>query len=82
MKQSDIEKMSVGEKLQAMEALWSALDDDEVEVPAWHEPILKERLEALDGGQADGISLDDYKRRKLNENQWGVRPSKVDNSSG
>lgn len=27
MKRSEIEKMSVDEKLQAMEALWSALDE-------------------------------------------------------
>ncbi|MEO0444213.1 MAG: addiction module protein [Pseudomonadota bacterium] len=66
MKQSDIEKMSVDEKLQAMEALWSALDDDDVDAPDWHEPILQKRVEALESGQEECIPLDVVKRRKFN----------------
>lgn len=39
-----LEKMTVAEKLQAMEELWADLSRDEnFESPAWHEEVLKER---------------------------------------
>ncbi|HEY5297876.1 MAG TPA: addiction module protein [Verrucomicrobiae bacterium] len=39
-----LEKMSVAEKLQAMEELWADLSRDKnFESPAWHEKILQER---------------------------------------
>jgi hypothetical protein len=39
-----LEKMTVAEKLQAMEELWADLSRDEsFESPAWHEKVLKER---------------------------------------
>ena len=65
MKQSEIEKMSVDEKLQAMEALWSALDDGDVDAPEWHQSILKKRIQELESGQVECIPLDVLKRRKL-----------------
>ena len=66
MKQADIEKMSVDEKLQTMEALWSALADDEVDAPEWHNSILNDRVQALESGEEACIPLDKIKRRKLN----------------
>jgi hypothetical protein len=39
-----LEKMTVAEKLQAMEELWADLSRDEIfESPAWHGEILKKR---------------------------------------
>ena len=39
-----LEKMTVAEKLQAMEELWADLSRDEnLESPAWHGEILKKR---------------------------------------
>jgi hypothetical protein len=39
-----LEQMTVAEKLQAMEELWADLSRDEnLESPAWHEQILRER---------------------------------------
>lgn len=39
-----LDKMTVAEKLQAMEALWADLSRDEsLASPAWHEDVLKER---------------------------------------
>ncbi|MGH7950653.1 MAG: addiction module protein [Limisphaerales bacterium] len=39
-----LEKMTVAEKLQAMEELWTDLSRDEnFESPAWHEKILQQR---------------------------------------
>ena len=63
MKQSGIDNMSVGEKLQAIEALWDALDDDEVKSPDWHYEVLEERSRLLDSGQAELISLDEFKKQ-------------------
>ncbi len=66
MKQSDIDSMSVGEKLQAIEALWEALEDSDVEPPAWHDDVLKERVELLNNGKAKWVSLEELKQRKFN----------------
>lgn len=51
MKQSEIEEMSADEKLQAMDALWNALDDDDVDAPEWHEPILKKVFKRWKAGK-------------------------------
>jgi hypothetical protein len=49
----DIEKMSRAEKLQTMEALWTALSrtETEVESPAWHNAVLKETETRVTAGQ-------------------------------
>ena len=65
MKQSEIENMSVGEKLQAMEALWNALDDD-IAVPELHESTLQKRLKLSESGQVGYMTLDEVKKRKIN----------------
>lgn len=62
MKQSDIDSMSVNEKLHAIEALWDALGDDDLESPQWHHEILEERARALDSGNSEFISLDELKK--------------------
>jgi hypothetical protein len=42
-------KMTVAEKLQAMEELWADLSrDEQLESPAWHETILRERANQTD----------------------------------
>jgi hypothetical protein len=39
-----LEKMTLAEKLQAMEALWADLSRDEaMESPGWHEQVLQAR---------------------------------------
>jgi Putative addiction module component len=39
-----LEKMTVAEKLQAMEELWADLSRDEIfESPSWHGEVLKKR---------------------------------------
>jgi Putative addiction module component len=43
-----LEKMTVAEKLQAMEELWADLSRDEnFESPSWHEEILKKRANEI-----------------------------------
>jgi hypothetical protein len=49
----EIEKMTVEEKLRAMEALWAALsrNEQDIQSPAWHGQILAERESRVKSGQ-------------------------------
>lgn len=59
----EIKKMSMIERLQAMEALWDSLLDEESEIesPEWHQDILEERKRKIRDGKAEFISLEDLK---------------------
>lgn len=48
-----LEKMSREEKLRMMEELWADLsrDESQVESPAWHGDVLRERAEAVNSGK-------------------------------
>ena len=48
-----VEKMSRTEKLQAMEAIWTALSTSDAEVasPTWHADVLRETEERLSRGE-------------------------------
>jgi len=55
--------MTLEEKLQAMEALWEDLsrNPDNLESPAWHEDVLREREERLASNEA---SVMDWEQAK------------------
>ena len=64
----EIKKMSTIERLQAMEALWDSLMDEESEIesPQWHRDIIEERKRKIENGKAEFISLEELKAtRKL-----------------
>ena len=63
---SDIEHMTRSEKLQAMEALWDSLlqEDNSMEAPAWHNAILEQRKLEMASGRARFLSLDELKARR------------------
>lgn len=63
MNSLEITHMSVAEKLQTLEALWEALDDEDIVSPDWHHEVLKEREGLLDRGEATFVSLDELKKR-------------------
>jgi len=50
-----IEKLSLAQKLDLMEAIWDNLTKDEgpLESPDWHGPILRNRETAMESGKAD-----------------------------
>ena len=49
----EIDKMTLAEKLRAMEALWDDLcRRDAVPVPQWHKDILDERQQLIKSGKA------------------------------
>ncbi len=47
-----LDKMTVAEKLRAMEALWADLSPDEsqIEAPAWHGEVLRDREAKIKSG--------------------------------
>ena len=49
-----IDRMTIEEKLVAMEALWDGLFRDESQIPVqdWHKQILDERQRQIDTGEA------------------------------
>lgn len=59
----EIKKMSVKERLQAMETLWDSLVDEESEIesPQWHREILEDRQRKIENGKAEFISLKELK---------------------
>ena len=56
----EIKKMSRVKRLQAMEALWDSLIDEESEIesPEWHRDVLEERRRKIQTGKAVFISLE------------------------
>ena len=62
---TEISKMSVVERLQAMEALWDSLTHESTEIrsPEWHEEILSVRKEKVESGNANFISLEELKSK-------------------
>jgi putative addiction module component (TIGR02574 family) len=63
MNAQEIKKMSRIERLQAMEALWDSLIDEESEIesPEWHRDILEERKRKIETGKAEFISLEELR---------------------
>ena len=57
----DIAKMTVPERIQAMEQLWDSLSpqESEIESPQWHWDILDERVRKIENGTAEFIALDE-----------------------
>lgn len=65
LESAQISKMSMAERLQAMEQLWDALcrGGGEVSSPAWHADVLAERKARARGGEARFLTLDQLKAR-------------------
>lgn len=60
-----LSKLSLSQKLDLMETLWSDLTRDEssFKSPDWHEPILKEREKAHTAGRLTSSSWSEAKAR-------------------
>ncbi|MCX7546305.1 addiction module protein [Marinicella gelatinilytica] len=70
MKDLDFRRMSVNERLQMMESIWSSLcqESEAIESPDWHTEILKERKAKLESGEAKFISLETLKGYNIAKN--------------
>lgn len=62
---AEIEKMSVAEKIQAMELLWCSISSspENIPSPAWHKEVLMDRLTKLESGKAEFLTIDQLKQR-------------------
>lgn len=62
---SEIERMSVEERLQAIEQLWDSLSrlDDAVPSPAWHGEVLAARRASVEAGEGEFLSVAELRER-------------------
>lgn len=62
---ADIERMSLTERLQAMELLWRSIsrNPESVVSPDWHGEILKKRLAKVEAGKGKFLALAQLKKR-------------------
>jgi len=60
-----LDRMTLGEKLMTMEALWDDLCRDEEQIPVqdWHKQILDERQRQIDSGDARFVDWEEAKAR-------------------
>ncbi|MCG8334504.1 MAG: addiction module protein [Proteobacteria bacterium] len=63
MEELGIKKMTTVERIQAMEALWDSLlnDDSDLQSPHWHQDILEGRKRQIESGKANFISIEKLK---------------------
>ncbi|HZL13567.1 MAG TPA: addiction module protein [Verrucomicrobiae bacterium] len=61
----EIERMSVAERLQAMELLWRSMAaaPDKLESPGWHKKVLQQRLAKVEAGKGEFLTLAQLKKR-------------------
>ncbi|MEK6334353.1 MAG: addiction module protein [Acidobacteriota bacterium] len=64
-----IDKMTIEEKLQTMEALWNDLCQHEEALPVheWQKEILDERERQIEEGEAHFVDWEEAKKRIANE---------------
>ena len=61
----EIERMTLAERLQAMELLWHSMaaGPDKLGSPAWHKKILDGRLAKVEAGKGEFLTLTQLKKR-------------------
>jgi hypothetical protein len=61
----DLERMTIAEKLQAVEQIWEdiARNPEEVSSPDWHGELLEERDRRIERGESKYLDLEEAKRR-------------------
>jgi putative addiction module component (TIGR02574 family) len=61
----EIERMSLAERLQAMELLWRSMAaaPDKLESPGWHKKVLQQRLAKVESGKGEFLTLAQLKKR-------------------
>lgn len=61
----EIERMSLAERLQAMELLWRSLSakPEKLESPGWHKKILAKRLAKVEAGKGEFLTIAQLKKR-------------------
>lgn len=62
---AEIKRMSVAERLQAMEQLWDALSEDsnQISSPQWHAEVLAARKTKVERGELKFLTLEQLRAR-------------------
>lgn len=62
----DLDRMTVKERVQAMEQLWDSLlrDQDSLESPSWQRDVLDQRRRRIESGEAKFLTIDELKKLK------------------
>lgn len=62
---AEIERMSMAERLQAMELFWRSMtrEPDKLESPAWHGEVLAQRLAKVEAGKGHFLTLAELDER-------------------
>ena len=62
---AEIERMTLEDRLKAMELLWDSISrcPDQVPSPSWHGEVIAERLESIEEGKAEFLTVDQLKNR-------------------
>jgi putative addiction module component (TIGR02574 family) len=60
-----VDRMTVSERLQLLEAIWDSIPDapEDLEMPEWQRDELTRRLAAADADPSDGIPWEELKTR-------------------
>ncbi len=60
---AEIKEMPVNERIILMEKIWDSLcyEEKEIESPLWHKEILDERVNLINSGEANFISIQELK---------------------
>ncbi|HEX4265266.1 MAG TPA: addiction module protein [Verrucomicrobiae bacterium] len=61
----EIERMSLPQKLEAMELIWKSLaaDAERLQSPRWHKTILESRLAKVEAGKGKFLTVAQLKKR-------------------
>ncbi|HIP58866.1 MAG TPA: addiction module component CHP02574 family protein [Campylobacterales bacterium] len=64
---SDIKKMPLLERVHLMEQIWDTLRDEseDLDSPAWHKDILKERKEAYNNGNVKSYTVEEIRQKLI-----------------
>ena len=62
---AEIEKMTLAERMKAMELLWRSISSEPASVisPVWHGEILRKRLARIKAGKAQFLTIAQLKKR-------------------
>jgi hypothetical protein len=62
---AEIEKMTMDQRLEAMELLWDSISHSPEDIPSppWHEDVLKTRKKRMASGDAEYISIEELRKR-------------------
>jgi putative addiction module component (TIGR02574 family) len=63
--QADIEKMTIPERIDAIDKLWVSIVESSADFPSpdWHKDILEERMQEIKSGKAEWLTLEETRAR-------------------